>query len=144
MRRCHGRALVASGAGKEVEGKVAAVESDAVAEGTRRSRHIETVYCPVYHYSVNDKEYEVQSVGDNCKENKDEVKVGATASIVYDPLQPEEAFVKTDATAAFHGDTGGSQWAGIAVGAVLILLGVCAIFAARQHTTPKQKVDESK
>ena len=137
-------ARLSSGAGKQVEGKVAAVESDAVTEGTRRSRHIETVYCPVYHYTVNDKEYEVQSVGDNCKENKDEVKVGSTAPIVYDPLQPEEAFVKTDATAAFYGDTGGSQWAGIAVGAVLVLLGVGAIFTARQSATSKQKVDESK
>ena len=109
---------LSSGAGKEVEGKVAAVESDSVKKGAGKARYFDTVYCPVYHYTVADKEYEVQSVGGNCEENKDRVKIGSAMPILYDPLQPAESFVKTDATAEFYGDTGNSHWAGIAVGAV--------------------------
>lgn len=127
-----------SGVGKEVQGKVAAVESDAIAEGTRGTRHIGTVYCPVYHYTVAEKEYEVQAVGNNCKEDKNEVKIGSTAMILYDPGQPAESFVKTAETAAFYGDTSDTKWIAIAAGgALMILLGIGAIVNARPKSSKK-------
>ena len=76
-------------------------------------------------------------MGNNCTEDKNEIKSGSPAMILYDPGQPADSFVKTAETAAFYGDTSGTKWIAIAGGALMILLGIGAIVNARPKSSKK-------
>jgi len=141
---------LSSGEGIEAEGVIVASQSDAVTEGTRRNRQINTVYCAVYEYTAGGAKHTVQAIGDDCKDTKDEVVLGETAAIVYDEANPSEAFVKSDATAAFYKDTGGSQWVTWVFGALILFAGLITVATAKiktpeqlaQQAEAKRKTDE--
>lgn len=128
--------------GIETEGTVVSIESDTVTEGARRSRHIDTVYCPVYQYTVGNDVYTVRAVGDDCKETRDEVVLGSTATVAYKEAERDTAFVKSDATEAFYANSDGAKWIALGIGLFLVLLGVLAIRSARPKT-PEQLAKEA-
>lgn len=124
---------LSGGEGKEVQGTVVNSELDARTEGARRSRSINNYYCPVYDYTVADTKYSVVAVGDDCKEKRDQVALGSTATILYDETDPAIAFVKSDATQAMYGEdtsSGSSVWL-IVFGVVLVVFGALGAWGAR-------------
>lgn len=120
------------GAAELVEAK-----QDVRTEGSRRNRRIVTTYCPVYEFTVNGQTQRVTALGDDCRESREAVTLGETATILYDPADPSIAFVDSDATSDFFADSAGSSVVGIVVVAVLVLLGVLVIVQARPKT-PEQ------
>lgn len=126
---------LSAGDGVETQATVTSVESRAVTEGSRRNRQINTVYCGVYTFQTNSLEYEARAVGDDCKDEREQVVMGDQATVVYDQAQPGIAFVKSDNTKAYYADANGGVWAGIAIGGFLVLLGALAIAGARRKNT---------
>lgn len=126
------------GAGVETEGVSVSTSTDLVTEGTRRARHINTYYCAVYEYTVSDRTYRVSAVGDDCKDKQEDVVMGQTATILYDPADPSEGFVKSDATAAANdGGEPAKPWFLWIIGSLFILFSIFAFQAARPKT-PEQ------
>lgn len=125
-----------------VEGVVESTQTTSRSEGTRYNRHLETYYCPVYSFPVNDQKETVRAVGDDCKESRDDVVIGSTATIVYEDSNPDEAFVKSDATEAFYKDSNGGQWVAWVMGIFLALIGALGLYGARPKT-PEQLAKEA-
>lgn len=136
---------LSDGAGKEVQGTVVSSQSMSRTEGARRSRSINTVYCPVYDYSVNETKYSVTGLGDDCLDEKDQVVVGSTKSILYDAADPKVAFVNSEATKAFYKNDGSqSKVVLIIIGSILLVFGVIGLYMARPKTPEQLAAEEVK
>ncbi|GAA3588784.1 hypothetical protein GCM10022198_10590 [Klugiella xanthotipulae] len=84
------------GKSESVTGTVTSTETD-ISHG-RRGRTT-TKYCPIYSYTTVDGERLSLTDDRDCQSSRSKVHEGATAPIVYDPNNPEVAFVNTQNTA---------------------------------------------
>jgi hypothetical protein len=128
---------------KEAEGTLNRTESETRSEGTRRNRKIVTVFCNVYEFTVGDSRYTAKTIGDDCKETRDEARETKTATIVYDEAKPTDAFVKSDATASHYKNTD-ARLATAGISVLFIIIGIFGIRAARQKTPEQLAAIEEK
>lgn len=135
---------LSEGAGLKAEGTVVDSERVTVTEGARRARSINAYYCPVFEFTVNDATQRTRAVGDDCKDNQEDVVKGATATILYDQADPTIAFVDSTATKEFYTTDGGTQVASLVVGGILVLIGVFVLIGGRPKTPEQQAAAEAK
>lgn len=133
------------GAGVETEGVSISTQRDLVTEGVRYSRKINAYYCAVYEYAVGERTYRATAIGNDCKDNEEDVVMGETATILYDPADPSVGFVKSDATAAANdGGEPSKPWFLWIVGPLFILFSIFAFRAARPKTPEQIAKDEER
>lgn len=129
---------LSTGAGEEVRGEVVDSESETVSEGARRTRRVDTIFCPVYEYTVGGTAHRIAAVAnDDCKDTQDDVVMGETATILYDPADPETAFVKTPATEELYKDADAFDAWPLIIGSIITIVGVLVALGSRQ-LTPEQ------
>lgn len=106
-------------AGSEAKGVLTTSEAESQRNGRR---HVMT-YCGVYEFRVGDATHTARAVGDDCVRDRSELAEGSTVTVVYNPENPSQAFVQSDATETFYSDRKDSQFVGLIFGVPMVLIG---------------------
>ena len=127
---------LSSGQGMRAEAQIVDAEIQAQPEASRQANTQTTVYCPVYEYTVNNAAQRVTAI-DNCELDETMITLDQTGTVLYDPSNPQIAFVDTPETEAYFETLGGVPLWNIIFGSIIILAGVITIIAGRPKVQRK-------
>ncbi len=108
----------------------AVTDVDAEVRGSKR--HIHTVYCPAYSFETADASGVARAHNKDCQPTRDEALAAPPAEIIFDPENPQRAFVNSPETRwHFENDVRGGQWLVFGFGAAMLGGGIFAAYATR-------------